>query len=321
MLRLARALVGRRRACVRLLVLLFVTHAFFYQGGGGNQNVRVLQMRALLEHHTFSIDAYRDDTVILGVPQPFALTEDWSYSGGHYYPNKAPGLSLLGAPSFALAEAVLRRAGVSDEGRAQMDTYFAAVCTAGVAATLLGLLMFHALRRLLRFGEAAAFWATACFSFGTLCFSYGTTFHCHLPAACCAFASFLLAARLREGLPSPRALPLAAGAGCAGALAMLFEPSCAIVLGLVGATLASSAEGRRSLPAFLLGCAPAGADPARLQLDSASAAPWCRATPGRTRRSCSPSRGTCSPCPRRCASTRCCCRRIAGCSSPRPSCS
>jgi hypothetical protein len=193
--------------------------------------------------------------VIRGVHQPFSLTEDWSSSGGHYYPNKAPGLTLMGVPSFALADRVLRRAGVGDERRAQWDTYFTTVSTVGLAATLLGLLMFHALRSLLRFGEAEAFWATVCFSFGTLGFSYATTFYCHLPAACCAFASFLLVVRLRERRGRP--LLLAAAAGCAGALAVLFEPSCVVVLALVGAYLASFAEGRRSLPAFLLGGVPA----------------------------------------------------------------
>ncbi len=257
MLRTTRAAAGRRRPYARLFLLLFVTHAFFYQGGGGNQNVRVLQIRALLEHHTFCIDAYRDDTVILGVRQPFSLTQDWSTSGGHYYANKTPGLTLLGVPSFALADAVLRRAGVGEERRAQWDTYFTTVCTVGLAATLLGLLMFHALRSLLGFGEAEAFWVTACFSFGTLCFSYATTFQCHLPAACCTFASLLLAVKIHHG--SGRPLRFAAGAGCVGAIAVLFEPSCVIVLALVGAYLASFAEGRRSLPAFLLAAVPAGA--------------------------------------------------------------
>ncbi len=40
---------------------------------------------------------------------------------------------------------------------------------------------------------------------------------------------------------------------------MLFEPSCACTLALVGIYLASLREGRRSLLAFVLGCAPAGA--------------------------------------------------------------
>src|SRR5277367_1104812 len=117
-----------RRWCAdpytRLGVLLLVTFAFFYQGGGGNQNVRVLQTRALIEHHTFAIDAYRDDALSRGVRKPFALTEDWAFSEGHYYPNKSPGLSLLGVPSFALADAALRRLHVDDERRAQWDAYF-----------------------------------------------------------------------------------------------------------------------------------------------------------------------------------------------------
>ena len=117
-----------------------------------------------------------------GARRPFGLTEDWASHDGHYYPNKSPGLSLLGVPSFALADVVLRRLPVDDERRAQWDAYFTTVCTVGLSATLLGLLMLHALRSLLGLGEAAAFWATVCFSLGTLCFSYSTVLQCHLPA-------------------------------------------------------------------------------------------------------------------------------------------
>jgi hypothetical protein len=248
---------SERRSYALLAALLFVTFAFFYQGGGGNQNVRVLQIRALIEGHTFAIDAYRDDMVSEGVWKPFVLTEDWSFAGGHYYPNKSPGISLWGAPSFALADAALSALAVDARRRAQWDAYFTTVCTVGVAATLLGLLMFWALRSLLRLGEAQAFWATACFSFGTLCFSYSSVFQCHQPAACSAFASFLLAVRLRER--PERSQALAAGSGAAGALAVLFEPSCILTLAAVGAYLASFREGRRGLFAFVLGCVPAGA--------------------------------------------------------------
>lgn len=246
----------------RLFVLLFATFVFFFQGGGGNQNVRLLQVRALIEHHTFAIDAYRDDTVREGVWKPFVLTEDWAYAGGRYYPNKPPGLSLLGVPSFAIADRVLGALGTRAKRRAQWASYFTTVCTVGLSAVILGLLVFHALRDLLRLEEAAAFWATVCFSFGTLSFSYSTVFQCHLPAACAAFASFLLAARLRdraEGDGAAGAVALAAGAGFSGGLAVLFEPSCVIVLLGVMAYLASLPQGRRGLLAFLLAGAPAAA--------------------------------------------------------------
>src|SRR5438309_6841796 len=74
-----------RRIAVWLGLLTFVVYAYFFAGGGWNQNSQFDLTRAIVERHTLAIDAYASNT------------GDISRHGGHVYANKAPGLSFLAA--------------------------------------------------------------------------------------------------------------------------------------------------------------------------------------------------------------------------------
>ncbi len=58
---------------------LLVSYAYFYQGGGWNQNSRFALVRAMTERDTLQIDAYRE------------ATGDRAVWNGHFYSDKAPG--------------------------------------------------------------------------------------------------------------------------------------------------------------------------------------------------------------------------------------
>src|SRR5437588_2781586 len=75
-----------RQSALALFLLCFGTYAWFYQGGGWNQNSRFDLTRAIVERGTVRIDGYEQNT------------GDTSFSGGHYYCDKAPGVSFLCAP-------------------------------------------------------------------------------------------------------------------------------------------------------------------------------------------------------------------------------
>src|SRR3954447_11561091 len=83
---------------------LFVSYAYFYAAGGWNQNSRFALVRAILERHTLQIDAYQ------------LHTGDRALWNGHYYSDKAPGLSLAAIPPSAIARAAARLVGVDPEG-------------------------------------------------------------------------------------------------------------------------------------------------------------------------------------------------------------
>src|SRR3954451_4724398 len=83
-----------RRVAEWLFLLTFVTCAYFFAGGGWNQNAQFDLTRAIVERHTFAIDAYATNT------------GDRSFANGHVYANKAPGSSFFAAVPYALLHAM-----------------------------------------------------------------------------------------------------------------------------------------------------------------------------------------------------------------------
>src|ERR1700731_5324622 len=81
----------------------FVSFAYFYGGGGWNQNSRFDLLRAILEQHTLRIDSYHENT------------EDKAHFDGHYYSDKAPGLVFLALPFAVMARSAMRISGVDPE--------------------------------------------------------------------------------------------------------------------------------------------------------------------------------------------------------------
>ena len=79
-----------------IAAVLFLSYAYFYQGTGWNQDSHFALARALVERHTVSIDHYQN------------TTGDKAYYEGHYYSDKAPGLSLAALPAVAAGIPVAR---------------------------------------------------------------------------------------------------------------------------------------------------------------------------------------------------------------------
>ena len=80
--------------------VLLASFAYFYEGGGWNQNTRFDLVRAIVERHTLRIDAYHENT------------GDKAHAGDHYYADKAPGASLTAVPAVAAARVAMRAAGI-----------------------------------------------------------------------------------------------------------------------------------------------------------------------------------------------------------------
>src|SRR6266571_1094699 len=108
--------VADRQLAIWLALLTFVTYAYFQAGGGWNQNSQLDLTRAIVERHTFAIDAYARNT------------GDVSYAGGHIYSNKSPGLSWIAAIPYAALYAVERARGI-DVSAAMPLTFNAYICS------------------------------------------------------------------------------------------------------------------------------------------------------------------------------------------------
>src|SRR5271167_3558696 len=83
-----------------IAAVVLISYAYFYQGGGWNQNSRFDLVRAVIEQGTLRIDAYHENT------------SDKAFANGHYYSDKAPGLALLAVPIAEVTRPLLRAAGV-----------------------------------------------------------------------------------------------------------------------------------------------------------------------------------------------------------------
>ena len=243
------------RYCYFLLFLLFfVSYAYFFQGGGWNQNARISLTRAIIHHGSFTIDYFREDSEEMD----FVNTGDWAFYGGHYYSNKAPGLSFLAVPFFAVAEYCLHYL-MPDAAERQVlfSAYFSTVGTTAFLSALLALLIFHIFHHFFQLSLRDAFVLTLFYGFGTIAFSYSTTFYCHQPAAFCSFLSFVAVLYLRRETVRHKGLWMVLAGFCA-ASAVLLEPSAILLLVAVFIYLVCGKESRRYFPWFLLGCVPPG---------------------------------------------------------------
>ena len=86
-----------------IAAFVFFSYAYFYGGGGWNQDSRFDLVRAIVEQRTLRIDRYQDNT------------GDKAFFDGHYYSDKAPGTALLASPFVALARAILQLKGRDPE--------------------------------------------------------------------------------------------------------------------------------------------------------------------------------------------------------------
>jgi len=80
---------------------VFITYAYFLARPAWNQNSRFALTRALVEHQSPIIDEWH------------ATTGDKSKREGHYYCDKAPGISLLATVPYAAFYALRRMRGAS----------------------------------------------------------------------------------------------------------------------------------------------------------------------------------------------------------------
>jgi hypothetical protein len=180
--RIRREIPGRS---VLIAVVLMASYAYFYEGGGWNQNVRFDLVRAIIERHTLRIDVYHDNT------------GDKAEFNGHVYADKAPGASFTAVPAVAAARRAFRAFGVDVYAPATLGTlsYVATVVAAALPAALAALAVFWTSRRLGFDATAGGLAAIVC-GLGTPLWAYATLLYGHALAAGCLAAAFFGATTL-----------------------------------------------------------------------------------------------------------------------------
>jgi hypothetical protein len=213
-----------RRVEIAIALTLFAAYAWFWQGGGWNQNSRFDQVRALAETGSYAIDDYlvygadhgADGAVALrrfpGAdpdrlrPGTAANTGDLALSGGHRYPNKPPGATFLALPAYFLIERAESILGIDRDALwpLTVNAWLATLLSVGVTGALGGVLFYRASRRLAP-DVAPVRHAAAGLAFGlaTLHFPFSTMLFDHVPVAVFSLLAFDLLLAERDASPAP----------------------------------------------------------------------------------------------------------------------
>jgi len=218
--------------------VIFFSFAYFYEGGGWNQNSRFDLVRAIVEQGTLRIDGYHENT------------SDKAFANGHYYSDKAPGLALLAVPVAVATRPLLRGVGVNPASpRGLVDlaydiTVFAVALPMAAACACL----FWTSLQLGSSVGASTFTALA-LGLATPMWAYSTLFWGHALAGACLVFAFACALKLRDGVSSTGdvvwGLVLGLTAGWATVTEYPSAPAAAMVAGLALAMVWKDGAPRR----------------------------------------------------------------------------
>jgi hypothetical protein len=174
-------LVARREIILALALLL--CYGFFRQEPAWNEFSRYDLVRAMVEDGTTRIDPYHENT------------GDKAFFEGHYYSDKAPGVSILGIPVYVGLVLAARLVGQAepDEDAAVQALAFG---VGAVPTVLLVLLLVRFLHPIV--GESWAVAIGLAYGLGSIAFPFATMLFGHAASACFLFASFFVLWRARS---------------------------------------------------------------------------------------------------------------------------
>lgn len=250
----------RERIGITFFWLVVLAYAYFIPSSlDWNTESHLYPTFSIVDHHTLSIDRYQ---VGLG---------DKSFTRGHYYSDKAPGISFLAVPIYAVLRLVLpsvkahkyilyRHLGyyISQDMvyLRYAITYLLVIMPSAALVWLLWLFLARISGK-----EGWSLVLAAVYAFGTIAYVYSTWFFSHQIAAVLLFSSFLLLFLHVRGTPlDRRAMLFTALAGLFAGLAVISEYPTVIIAGCIGAYLLAVAHDRlRAAAVFIGGMAPMAA--------------------------------------------------------------
>jgi len=176
----ARTDKGERLGWPTLVLALMMLLAYSYfipRGGLSNADSHIALTRAIVDGHTPRIDRYA------------AGLADRSAYGGHFYTDKAPGLSLLAVPFYALLRVLLPPAFFAPD-LFFVVRYLLTTLVVGLPAALFVGVLYRFLAALCGRQRAALL---ACgYGLGTMAWALSALLFSHLIAAMATFGAFML---------------------------------------------------------------------------------------------------------------------------------
>jgi hypothetical protein len=238
-----------------ILVLAF---AYFVPlGPNWNSESHLFLTFAIVDHHSLQIDPYHQ---ALG---------DESYWKGHYYSDKAPGMSLIAVPAYAVLSTAFHMKGkpyvqhTHDRFAIQRNTdylrYGIIYLMLIMPAAIFGVLLWLFFASLIG-SQTWAMALTAAYSLGTIAWVYSFQWFSHQIAAMLLFGAFLVIyKRIKDKDPEQPVMRAATWAGLLAGLSVICEYPTGLIALLLACYLAAVASDRkRTLLAFARGIIPMG---------------------------------------------------------------
>jgi len=174
---------------ILLFIVLLIPYGYFFHCiGDWNESTRLDLTYSIAQRHAFNIDPYHKNTGDKAVFQ------------GHYYSDKAPGLSFFSVPVFILTKAVITTLRLSinfDFPDSRIIFYILTFICVGMPSALLGVIFYKFIGYFT--GNKGFQLITALgYSLATLAFPYSTLFIGHQFSAVLVFSAFFLAFRLKH---------------------------------------------------------------------------------------------------------------------------
>lgn len=244
-----------KRYILIIVVVLFCSYAYFYQGEGFNQNSRFDLTRAIVEQHTLRIDSYHSNT------------RDKSFKDGHFYSDKAPGMALAAVPAWQISNIGLHLARKdTSQGRTVVaERYLVTLATVALPSAL-GAACLYFLALQLGASTGGAGFAALAWGLATPFWCYSTLFWGHAPAAVALLFAFAGALALTKVTSPQHVLWLGVFIGLAAGWSVVIEfPSAPTAAVLALFALGSVWPDRRRMWRLALGIL-AGAIPCVLVL-------------------------------------------------------
>jgi hypothetical protein len=232
--------VKRWRVLIALFAIYLYVFPYFPSLRHANELPRVLTTMQIVDHGTFQLDSRIDE---IGSRVDISVTPD-----GHFYQNKAPGLSLLAVPIYLPVALVCRALGVQPS--MAFVTWLLRVALV-IVPCLVFLSYFREMSARFAKSVEACNGALVAYALGSMALPYGLLFMSHAPAAALVGAAFVLSVRgVRgaTGVEKPHALIVGALLG----LAMFIEYQAIFAALIVSVYVLSGARRRLHTAAMVL---------------------------------------------------------------------
>lgn len=236
--------------------LLVLSFAYFIPGGKNWEAESHLYLTfAIVDHHSFDIDAYH------------AGLGDISYWRGHYYSDKAPGMSFLAVPPYAAFRAVFPRVAARPYKHTRHGSYAIRLESVFIRyamdylllifpSAILAVLLWLFLARIIG-DQGWAIFLTAVYSLGTIAWVYSVQLFSHQLAAVLLFGSFLALYYKVARRDGKRRYLFAALAGLLAGYSVITEYPTIVIAALLGGYILLTAHHRvPSALAFIAGLLP-----------------------------------------------------------------